>query len=103
MSETHQKLSETHILGDDTREWRVRAPECPALAMHHIVHVGVADAAAPYSVVRMDLSGTYLLSCSAGQGRILLDGRWQLCRAGWACLAPPHALLACEGVPGSRW
>ena len=33
----------------------------------------------------------------------MLDGRGQLCRAGWACLAPPHALLACEAVPGSRW
>jgi AraC-like DNA-binding protein len=103
MSRTHRQLSETHIIGRDTHEWKVRAVECPTLALHHIVHVGVADAAPPYSMVRMDLSGTYLLSCSAGKGRILLDGRWQLCRAGWACLAPPHALLAFDAVPGSRW
>ena len=96
-------LHETHRVGADTRECRVRATECPALALHHIAHVGFADAAVPYEMVRMDLSGTYLLSCSAGKGRILLDGRWQLCREGWACLAPPHALLAFQAVPNSRW
>jgi AraC-like DNA-binding protein len=96
-------LSETHIVGRATREWKVRAQQCPALANHHIAHVGVADAAAPYEMVRMDLSGTYMLSCSAGKGRILLDGRWQSCNDGWACLAPPHALLAFRAEPGSRW
>ena len=96
-------LAETHIIGTATREWKVRAQECPPLAGHHIAHVGVADAAAPYEMVRMDLSGTYLLSCSGGRGRILLDGRWQLCREGWACLAPPHALLAFRAEAGARW
>ena len=96
-------LAETHVLGADTRECRVRASECPVLAGHHLAHVGVADAAAPYEIVRLDLGGTYFLSCSAGKGRILLDGRWQFIREGWACLAPPHALLAFHAVPGSRW
>ena len=96
-------LSETHIVGAATREVKVRAQDCPPLAGHHIAHVGVADAAAPYEMVRMDLSGTYLLSCFAGRGEILLDGRWQRCREGWACLAPPHALLAFRAVAGARW
>ncbi len=96
-------LSETHLVGPDTQEWKVRATECPALAAHHIAHVGLADASAPYEMVRLDLSGTYLLSCSAGRGQILLDGRWQNCRAGWACLAPPHALLAFRAGKGARW
>ena len=96
-------LAETHVVGAETREWKVRAPECPPLALHHIAHVGVADAAAPYEMVRLDLGGTYFLSCSSGKGRILLDGRWQVIREGWACLAPPHALLAFQAVKGSRW
>ena len=96
-------LAETHTVGAATREWKVRAQECPALALHHIAHVGIADAAAPYEMVRMDLSGTYLLSCSGGSGQILLDGRWQTCREGWACLAPPHALLAFRAVKNARW
>ncbi len=96
-------LSEKHTVGADTREWKVTAQECPALALHHIAHVGVADAAEPYEMVRMDLSGTYLLSCFGGKGRILLDGRWRYCREGWACLAPPHALLAFRAERGARW
>src|SRR5882757_9156450 len=96
-------LAETHTVGMETREWKVRAQECHALALHHIAHVGIADAAEPYEMVRMDLSGTYLLSCSAGSGQILLDGRWQVCREGWACLAPPHALLAFRAMKGGRW
>ncbi|MGB8170849.1 MAG: AraC family transcriptional regulator [Chthoniobacteraceae bacterium] len=103
MASPAASLAETHIVGTETREWKVRAAECPPLALHHIAHVGVADAAAPYEMVRLDLGGTYFLSCSAGKGRILLDGRWQLIREGWACLAPPHALLAFQAVKGARW
>lgn len=102
MPRPQSSLTETHIVGADTREMKVRAEECPALALHHIAHAGVADAAAPYEMVRLDLNGTYFLSCSAGRGRILLDGRWQLCKQDWACLAPPHALLAFHAVPGTR-
>ncbi len=103
MSKTHENLSETNILGPDTREWRVHSANCPALTGRHIAHVGISDAAAPYETVRMDLSGTYLLSCFGGQGQILIDGRWQLCKTGWSCLAPPHALLAFHAVKGHRW
>ena len=70
-----KQLNETHVIGPETIEAKVRAQECPALGLHHIAHVGLADAAAPYEMVRMDLSGTYLLSCSAGRGQILLDGK----------------------------
>ena len=103
MSRKHDSLSETHILGPETKEWRVRAEDCPALAMHHISHVGVAEAAVPYEVVRMDLSGAYMLACFSGRGSILIDGRWQFCKAGSACLAPPHALLAFHAEAGPRW
>ena len=75
----------------------------PALANHHIAHVGIADAAAPYEIVRLNLGGTYLLACFEGRGRIFLDGGWRVLRAGECCLAPPHALLAFKAVPGVRW
>jgi AraC-like DNA-binding protein len=110
-----RQLSETHILGGRTRHWVVRvdesdprewlrgAPVCPALASHRIAHVGIADAAAPYRVVRTHQSGTYFLACTAGSGRVLVDGRWQTCREGVACLLPPHALNAFEAQPGVTW
>jgi AraC-like DNA-binding protein len=103
MTEIPNNLSETHIVGTRTKEWIVQATSCPSLRVHHIKHVGVADAAAPYRMVRTDLSGSYLLACFSGRGRIRLDGRWQMCRAGMACLAPPHVLHAFHALPRQRW
>lgn len=99
----HPELVETHLVGPQTHEQIARAAECHALGPHGIAHVGIADAAAPYTMVRTDLPGAYFLACFTGEGRILLDGRWQRCVAGTACLAPPHVLHAFHAVPGKRW
>ena len=99
----HPELVETHRVGLHTHEQIVRVPDCISLATHGIAHVGVADAAAPYTMVRTDLPGSHFLACFSGEGRILLDGRWQRCVAGMACLAPPHVLHAFHAVPGKRW
>ncbi len=103
MRKNHHSLSETHIVGSRTKEFIVRASQCPALQVHQIAHVGIADAVVPYQMVRTHLSGAYLLACFSGQGKILLDGRWQICRAGMTCLAPPHVLHAFHSVPNHRW
>jgi AraC-like DNA-binding protein len=99
----HPELVETHRVGPNTRERIVRASDCPALGPHGIAHVGVADAVVPYTMVRTDLPGAYFLACFSGEGRILLDGRWQRCTAGMACLAPPHVLHAFHAVPRHHW
>jgi AraC-like DNA-binding protein len=99
----HPALVETHTIGPDTRETLLRAVDCAAFGPHHIAHVGVADAAEPYAMVRTDLPGSYFLACFGGEGRILLDGRWQRCVAGQACLAPAHVLHAFHAIPGKRW
>ena len=115
MIEDAASFSETHVIGartrhwvvrgstNDRREWLVKAPVCAALGQHQIAHVGVAEAMSPYRMVRTRQSGTYLLACFGGEGRILVDGRWQCCRAGTACLLPPHILNAFQAVPGSTW
>lgn len=103
MSAQHPKLVETHRIGARTRERIVRVEQCPALRWHHIRHVGLAHAAEPYTIVRTNLSGAYLLACVSGEGRILLDGRWRPCREGQACLAPPHVLHAFHAIPRKRW
>ena len=103
MSKATDHFVETHRVGRHTRETIVRAAQCPALHWHHIRHVGIADAAEPYSIVRTNLSGAYLLACFSGEGRILLDGRWRPCREGMACLAPPHVLHAFHAIPKKRW
>ena len=96
-------LVETSVLGEGTELFKVAARDCPALNNHHIAHVAVANASPPFRMVRMDLAGTYLLACFGGKGRILLDGRWQLVREGWAAVAPPHAVLAFHAEPKDRW
>jgi AraC-like DNA-binding protein len=103
MTATQHNLREATVLGRDSTERRVKVEACPALGRHQIKHLGIVDAAAPYEIVRTDLSGTYLLACFAGRGKILLDGRWQNLGAGTACLAPPHVVLAFRAVPGTRW
>jgi AraC-like DNA-binding protein len=103
LKQTIQTLTETHILGPHSNERRVKVEACPSLARHHIKHLGLADAAAPYSMVRTDLSGAYMLACFCGRGQILLDGRWQAVGPGMACLAPPHLLLAFRALPKTRW
>jgi AraC-like DNA-binding protein len=97
------ELTETHIWGDVSRCTPVRAENCAALAAHHIAHVGVMDAAAPYTIVRTHLSGAYLHICLGGEGRTLLDGRWCAHKAGMTSFAPAHVLHAFHCVPGKRW
>lgn len=103
MSKSHEELSETHIVGSTTTEWVVAAKDCPELGVHFIKHVGVVDAAAPCKMVRMKLSGAYLMASLEGAGLILLDGRWRTCRKGLACMAPPHARHAFHATQGKRW
>lgn len=96
-------LTETHMFGEDTRVITVRAEQCEALAMRHIAHVAVIDAAAPYTVVRTHLSGAFMQVCLNGEGQTLLDGRWHTHSAGMASFAPAHVLHAFHCVPGKRW
>jgi AraC-like DNA-binding protein len=115
MSQMHEDLSKTHILGPRTRQWVVQvakrdlrpwlaaSPACAALGQHQIAHVGVAEAWSPYRIVRPKQSGIYFMACFGGRGRVLVDGRWQVCRAGYACLLPLHILNAFHAEPGSRW
>ncbi len=103
MPRKDRPLSETTVLGAKTQVWKVTTGECPALANRHIAHVAVVKAAAPFEMVRMDLGGTYMLACFGGSGRILLDGRWQIVKSGWAAIAPPHVVLAFHADPDTTW
>lgn len=87
----------------DHRDWLEEAPVCAALSRHGIVHVGVAEVVHPYEVKRPDLSGTFVMVCTAGEGHVWLEGHWQPMGAGQACLAPPHAFHAYRSVPRKGW
>jgi AraC-like DNA-binding protein len=54
-------------------------------------------------IVRTKQTTTYFLACYGGKGQVMIDGRWRVCRAGFACLLPAHTLNAFEAIRGSRW
>ncbi len=85
------------------RPWLEGFPECAALGQSRIEHVGIARVNPPYRVARSHSDYTYFLTSLKGQGRILIDGRWKLCRPGNACLIPPHFPYSLEGDDSGRW
>jgi AraC-like DNA-binding protein len=103
MIEIHLDLTETSIDGPGTRLWSVHRDVCAELAVHRILHLGIADAVPPYRRVRLAPGGSFVMVCHEGRGQVLLDGRWQTSRAGVACLGPPRVLNAFHAAPGARW
>ena len=91
------------IDGPRTRRWRLQATEWPTLMTHRISRLGIEYAVAPYQRVRVRPSGSFVLACLSGRGRVLLDGRWQALGAGDACMAPPRVRNAFLAQPGSVW
>ncbi|HHY86299.1 MAG TPA: AraC family transcriptional regulator [Verrucomicrobia bacterium] len=110
-----QELADVTIHGPKTRLRGVRAPKveprpwidpfpvCQTLTQYHIIHLGVQETVAPMKIVRTRQTTTYFLACFGGKGRVLIDGRWRVCREGFACLLPAHTLNAFEAISGSRW
>jgi len=90
-------------VGVESRPWIAEFPVCPALNQYQIVHVGIMRTTAPTRIVRTKQSTTYFLACFGGRGRVLIDGRWRLCSAGFASLLPAHTLDAFEALPRVRW
>lgn len=100
-SQTHEWIVSSGV--DQTRQWLRDAPVCRSLQRYGIVHVGVAEANAPYTIVRADLTGTFLMMCFAGAGEVCIEGVWQPMCAGQGYLAPPHASHAYRAIAKQTW
>ncbi len=87
----------------EPRPWIESFPVCHILTQYQIIHVGVHETPAPMKIVRTKQTTTYFLACYGGKGQVMVDGRWRVCRAGFACLLPAHTLNAFEALPGSKW
>jgi AraC-like DNA-binding protein len=103
MAEIHLHLTETTIDGRGTRRWVLEAGECTELASCRIARVGIDEAVPPYERVRLRPAGSFLLACLSGEGRVLLDGRWQRIAAGEVCMAPPRVVNAFHVAKGKAW
>jgi AraC-like DNA-binding protein len=103
MPEIHLNLTETTVDGPGTVRWELNAADCPELGAQRILRLGVHHAVAPYRRVRVRPGGSFVLASFKGQGRVLLDGRWQTVNAGTICMAPPRVLNAFHAVAGQPW
>jgi len=99
----NEPWQETTVDGQRTKRWSLDAKQCPELGALHIAWLGVDEAYAPFKRVRLAPSGSFLLACLEGEGRVLLEGSWERVTAGALCLAPPRVLNAFHAVPGRRW
>jgi AraC-like DNA-binding protein/quercetin dioxygenase-like cupin family protein len=88
---------------EDPRPWLKRYMVCPALDRYQMLHLGIAEAVAPYQIVRPNQTSSYFLACFEGRGRVLVDGRWQIIRPGLACLLAAHVHNAFEALAGETW
>ena len=88
---------------EKNREWLRDAPVCELLAQYDILHAGVMHAQFPFEISRADQSGTSMLGCFAGEGRVLADCRWITIKAGQACLLPPFVANSLKCVKGKPW
>lgn len=88
---------------EDSRLWIKKSHLCPLLKQHHISHVGIMDAAAPFEIVRTSLGGTFMIACVEGEGVVLVNGGWKKIRANQACLQPPFMMNALKCLPGKSW
>ncbi len=103
MDRITEDLCETHTLGPHTGEWLVMARQVPAFAFTTTRVAGFSDAREGYRFVRHAPAFSQILACTAGMGRVLVDGRWENCTAGTVYLTAPRTLCAYHVPPRGRW
>lgn len=108
-------LSETDIRSDSAvtralrvnsrvrRAWLKGEPSFAMLERYQILHIGVGCMPAPFEIVRTKLKGSYFLSCSAGVGEVVIDGRAKRCAAGQAFLLQPGTRHEFRSLPKQAW
>ncbi len=98
-----EHLTETTIDGPRTRRWVLECGDCAEFNAHRIARLGLEEAVAPYRRVRMQPAGSFFLATTEGEGRILLDGKWQRVTSGSLFMAPPRVLNAFHAVGSKTW
>lgn len=99
----HTRMRGVQAFNAEPRPWLASFPVSHTLNHYQMVHIGIEETEGPTRVVRTKQTTTYFLACIGGRGRVLIDGRWRICREGFACLLPAHTLNAYEGLPKQRW
>jgi AraC-like DNA-binding protein/quercetin dioxygenase-like cupin family protein len=103
MVENNTNLRETHIIGEQTREYIVGESARPVLERHQIVLTGISYARKPFAFVRHHPAISQVLVSLEGMGEVLLDGEWRHCKAGQAYITPASVLHAYRACTDEIW
>ena len=102
MRQPIKQLRETNNVGA-SRQWGVSAVSCPALAQHHIHHVGFGEIAPDYLMVRLNPDFSHVNLCCGGEGRSLVNGQWKTVREGTLGIYPARVPHAGHPAKGCEW
>ncbi len=103
MPQTQLSFRETHLIGPRTKEWMVRAAQCPLFAPHHLTLIGWSEVHAPYRMIRLKPNCSHIIVCHEGSGRVWAEDSWQRLEADNAYLMPPGKRHAFEADGNKRW
>ncbi len=89
--------------GRGTACWFLTPELCPLLVSYRMARVGINDSTAGFERVRLHPGGSFFMETASGEGRMLLEGKWQRLTAGQVTMAPPRVLNAFYTPKGKRW
>ena len=103
MKPSDTQYEDASVDGPRTKVWKLHATDYPELASFRLGRLGIDETQAPYRRVRIQPAGSFFLASLAGEGKILLEGRWQVVKAGEIIMAPPRILNAFYTPKGKTW
>jgi len=99
----HSLAEDLSIDGPETRRWVLESEACAEFRTHRIARLGLEETRPPYRRVRVQPAGSFFLATTMGEGRILLDGKWQRVTEGSLFMAPPRVLNAFYTASAKGW
>ncbi|HEY4383580.1 MAG TPA: AraC family ligand binding domain-containing protein [Ktedonobacteraceae bacterium] len=103
MVENNIDLCETHIIGEQTREYIVGEQARSALERYHIMLAGISYAQVPFAFVRHRPAISQILVSLEGWGEVFLDGEWFSCGPGQVYLTPAAVSHAYRARSNEDW
>lgn len=96
-------VKDLSIDGPETHRWVLECDACAEFRTHRIARLGLDETMPPYHRVRVQPAGSFFLATTVGEGRILLDGKWQRVTEGSLFMAPPRVLNAFYTASARGW
>ncbi|GAB4462577.1 MAG: hypothetical protein OHK0029_29730 [Armatimonadaceae bacterium] len=90
-------------IGAETEEWIVSERFCPLLREQGFSLAGWSHASDSFAFVRPHPAFAQVLACFEGRGLVLVEGKWEVCEAGWAYVTPPGKRHAYRAMVGNLW